>query len=128
MLPLLLLIEAVTADPPKPGPVEHLRKVVVAAIRNCPDPVPGEVTVCARDRGVAEGYRLPRLDSRYAGAALRPSGRGTLAGADLGASGTGSCSTIGASGATGCSLAEINAWSAWRRQQRSDAQVDEMPH
>ena len=117
---LLLLAAALAAPAAKPGPVEQLRKVVVGAIRNCLAPESGEIVVCAPDRGVAEGYRLPRLDPRYAGSNLRPSGRGTLP--NVGASGTGSCSTVGGGGQTGCALAEAKAWGAWKRERKSAGQ------
>lgn len=117
---LLLLAVAIVAPAAKPGPVEQLRKVVVGAIRNCLAPENGEIVVCAPDRGVAEGYRLPRLDPRYAGSALRLSGRGTLP--DVGATGTGSCSTVGGGGQTGCALAEANAWGAWKRERKRAGQ------
>lgn len=108
------------AAPPAPGPVEHLHKVVVDAIRPCPKAADGEIVVCSRDRGIDEGYRLPKLDQRYAGAAARPGGRGTMASPSLGAAGAGSCSSTGAGGATGCSLKEANDWGAWKKQEKAD--------
>lgn len=116
----LLLLAAEAAKPAPAGPVDHLHQVVVEAIRNCPQGADGAIVVCARDRGIAEGWRLPKLDPRYAGNALRPSGRGTLATSDVAATGVGSCSATGAAGATGCSLAEANAWGAWKREQKAD--------
>lgn len=125
-LALILAIAAAEppppADPPKAGPVEHLHKQVVAAIRNCPEGEEGEIVVCSRDRGIAEAYRIPKMDSRFANN-LRASGRGTAsaaAGADVAAAGTGSCSAAGAGGATGCQLQIDKQWSDWKRQQQAD--------
>lgn len=118
ILPLLL---AAAATPPVPaGPVDRLHKIVVDAIRNCPEHAPGEIVVCARDHGFAEGYRLPRLDPRFAGGGVPAKGRGSLADAGIGAAGTGSCSATGSGGATGCSLREENNWGDWKRQARAD--------
>lgn len=127
LLALLLLAAAPASAPAKvepspPGPVEHLAKRVVEAIRNCPEPEPGEIAVCARDRGVAEGWRLPRLDPKYAGTKLRPSGRGTLASEGPGAAGTGSCTAAGAGGSTGCMLQLDNQWGAWKKEQQATGQ------
>ncbi len=114
-----LLLLAAAADPPKAGPVETLHKQVVDAIRNCPVAAPGEITVCARDRGIAEGYRIPKMDPRFA-EGLRPSGRGTIVAPDVGASGTGSCTTTGGGGFTGCSLQDYRNWGAWKAQEKAD--------
>jgi hypothetical protein len=123
MLALLTFFAAAAAPPPaKSGPVEKLHEVVVDAIRNCPRSTDGEIVICARDRGIAEGYRIPKLDPRFAGARLRPSGRGTIDGADVGKSGIGSCTKVGAGGSTGCALRDLNQWSDWRRQQRRAAE------
>lgn len=120
-LALLVLLQAVAADPPPapapPAPVETLHKIVVDAIRNCPKGDPGEIVVCSKDRGLAEGFRIPKLDSRFA-RNLRPSGRGEAVSAELGAVGIGSCSKVGAGGAIGCARNEINAWAAEQRLKR----------
>ena len=116
MLALLLFAQATTGKPAEP--VGHLREVVVDAIRNCPKPVGDEIVVCSRDRGIAEGYRIPKLDPRYA-TNLRPSGRGELAGAEVGATGVRSCTNVGAVGATGCTLGDYSLWGAWAREQRA---------
>ena len=124
MLPLLLLAAAAAPPAPaKPGPVETLHKQVVDAIRNCPVAGPGEITVCARDRGIAEGYRIPRMDPRFAGNALRPSGRGTIVAPDVAASGTGSCTTAGGGGFTGCSLQDYRNWGAWKAQEKAEGRA-----
>jgi len=118
MLALLTFFAAAAGQPAKAGPIEDLHQRVVEAIRNCPHSSDGEIVICARDRGFAEGYRIPKMDPRYAGGKLRPSGRGTVDGADVGASGIGSCTNVGAGGSVGCTLRDLNKWSDWRRQQR----------
>jgi len=123
MLALLTFFAAAAGQQPaKSGPIEDLHQRVVEAIRNCPRSTDGEIVICARDRGIAEGYRIPKMDPRFAGGKLRPSGRGTIDGADVGASGIGSCTKVGAGGSTGCALRDLNKWSDWRRQQRRAAE------
>ena len=117
---IALLLAAAVAEPPKAGPVEVLHRKVVTAIRNCPDAAPGEITVCARDRGIAESYRIPRLDPRFAGAAPRSTGRGALAAAGPGAAGTGSCTNTGAGGFTGCSLQDYRNWGRWKDREKAN--------
>ena len=123
---LLFAAEIVTAKPPL-GPIEKEHKMVVEAVRGCPEAEEGEIVVCSKDRGIAEAYRLPRLDPRF-DLRLRKNGRGALTDRDLGASGIGSCSNSGAGGATGCSVREENAWAAWKRQQKAEAHAYEDPN
>jgi hypothetical protein len=118
MLPLLFLIQAATEDappPPPPKPTEALRQIVVDAIRNCGKSSDGEVVVCARDRGIAEGYRIPKMDDRFA-RNLRPSGRGELTAAAEGAIGPGTCTKVGQGGAIGCTKEQIQIWAAERKR------------
>lgn len=117
---ILLMLAAVAAAVPKAGPVETLHTVVVEAIRNCPKGKGDEIVVCSRDRGIAEGFRLPRLDPRYAGPGLKPGGRGVLTDAGVAAVGVGSCSTVGANGATGCGRRAADDWGAWKRGERAE--------
>ena len=114
------MLAAAAAAKPVSGPVEHLKKVVVEAIRNCPQAEDGTVVVCARDRGIAEGYRLPKLDPRYAASDPTARRRPGEALDGVGAAGTGSCSTVGAGGATGCNAAQIRAWRAQKSEDRKD--------
>ncbi len=98
-------------------PIEKQRQVVVRAIRNCPTPkTPDEIVVCSRDRGVAEAYRLPKIDPRLEKAARGdpPLGGGLVAGQALAA---GDCSAVGSAGQTGCALGAANTWAAERRVQ-----------
>lgn len=112
------LLAAATTPPVPAGPVDHLHKIVVDAIRNCPEHTPDEIVVCAKDRGVAEGYRLPRLDSRYASrGGEKP--RVSLTDPAVGAAGTG-CTNTGSGGTNGCGLKEENAWGDWKRQAKAD--------
>jgi hypothetical protein len=124
MLPLLLL--AATTAPPKAGPIEKEHKMVVEAVRGCPEHDEGEIVVCARDRGIAEGFRLPRLDARFAGP-LAKNGRTQLDDPTVGATGIGSCSNVGAGGSTGCSARDYDAWHITRRQRQIDAHAYEDP-
>ena len=127
MLPLLLLAAEIATNKPKLGPVEKEHKMVVEAVRGCPEAEEGEIVVCSKDRGIAEAYRLPRLDPRF-DLRLRKNGRGGLTDPALGASGVGSCSNSGASGATGCSLREENAWARWKQEQKKEAHAYENPN
>jgi hypothetical protein len=125
VLPFLFLLQAAAVDapkpPPPPAPTETLHKIVVDAIRNCAQPITGEVVVCAKDRGIAEGYRIPKMDERFA-KNLRPSGRGEIEAVDLGIGGLNTCSKVGAAGAIGCTKNEINTWAAEQRLKREAGQ------
>ena len=116
MLALLLLA---VADPPAPtpAPTEALKQVVVDAIRNCGKSQGDEIVVCSRDRGVAESYRLPKIQPRLAESAHTGGKLEALAGA--GAGGQGTCTATGAAGTTGCSLAQANAWGEWKKRQKA---------
>jgi len=127
MIPLLLLAAEIATAKPKVGPIEKEHKMVVEAVRGCAENEEDVVVICSKDRGIAEAYRLPRLDPRF-DLRLRKNGRGALTDMDIGASGVGSCSTGGASGATGCSVREENAWAAWKRQQKAEAHAYEDPN
>lgn len=59
MLWLLLLAIDPVAEPPA-DPLKDLRGTVVAAIRNCGMTTTGEIVVCSRDKGYAEGERRLR--------------------------------------------------------------------
>ncbi len=127
LLPILLLFAAeIPSSKPVVGPIEKEHKMVVQAVRGCPEPREGEVVVCSRDRGVAEGYRLPRLDPRFADN-LRPTGRAGPADATLGASGAGACSPSGAGGFTGCAKRGYDAGGAARRRRKAEARAYETP-
>lgn len=63
MILMLLLQAAAPAPPPPADPFASLKSTVVAAIRNCGKAdATGEIRVCSRDRGFAEGEvnRLPK--------------------------------------------------------------------
>lgn len=123
MLPLLLFAALAAEGPPttkpKMGPVEKEHKMVVDAVRGCPEGGEiDEVVVCARDRGLAEGYRLPKLDPRFA-INLDKNGRTQLDDPGLGASGAGSCSNSGAGGNTGCTLRNIRSWAEEQKRKKA---------
>jgi hypothetical protein len=127
MLLLLLFAAEIATTKPKMGPIEKEHKIVVDAVRGCRDYEEGEIVVCSSDRGVAEGYRLPKLDTRFAGA-LSKNGRSELTDVDLGASGAGSCSATGAAGATGCAKREYDNWAKWKLEQKKQAHAYEDPN
>lgn len=129
MVPLLLLLAAAIATPKsKMGPVEKERKMVVDAVRGCPEASDeDEIVICSNDRGISEGYRLPKLDPRF-DMTLRQRERGGLADPGLGAGGVGSCSTTGAGGSTGCTLRGINNWAAEQRRKQAADRVFENPN
>ncbi len=70
MMALLFLAAAAAAaapEKPKAGPVEKQHQFVVDAVRGCPEAATvDEIVICSNDRGIAEVYRLPRLDQRFA--------------------------------------------------------------
>ena len=128
MIPILLLFAAeIATTKPKLGPIEKEHKMVVDAVRGCPESESeDEIVVCSKDRGVAEAYRLPKLDPRF-DVRLRKNGRGGLDD-DLGAGGIGSCTTTGAGGSTGCTLRGINNWAAEQRRKKADDHAYEDPN
>ena len=116
MLALLLAAE----EPPAAAasaPTEALKQVVVDAIRNCGKSQGDEIVVCSRDRGLAESYRLPKIQPRLAEAGKTGGKLEALAGA--GAAGQGTCTATGGAGTTGCSLAQANAWAEWKKRQKA---------
>lgn len=128
----LLLFAALAAEgppttKPKMGPIEREHKIVVDAVRGCPEDEEDEVVVCSRDRGIAEGYRLPKLDPRFA-LNTRKNGRGELTDPALGASGAGSCSNSGAGGSTGCTLRNIKSWAEERKRQKAEDRAWQTPN
>ena len=129
----LLLAAALAAEgppttKPKMGPIEKEHKVVVDAVRGCPESEDDdEVVVCSRDRGVAEGYRLPKLDPRFA-LGLSANGRTQLTDPALGATGVGSCSNVGAGGNTGCTLRNIKSWADEQKQKKAQDQAWQNPN
>ncbi len=132
MLPLLFFAALAADGPPttkpKMGPIEKEHKVVVDAVRGCPESEDeDEVVVCSRDRGIAEGYRLPKLDPRFA-LGLSTNGRTQLVDPALGATGTGSCSNVGAGGNTGCTLRSIKSWADEQKQKKADDQAWQNPN
>ncbi len=111
-LSLILLAAVALAAPatdplaaPPADPVVALKTRVVEAIRNCPKPVAGEIVVCSRDRGVAEGYRLPKIAERYDyRGGIESVSRERHRIMEGGEAGAGSCGPVGAGGWTGCLL------------------------
>jgi len=129
----LLLAAALAAEgppttKPKMGPIEKEHKVVVDAVRGCPESDDDdEVVVCSRDRGIAEGYRLPKLDPRFA-LGLSRNGRTQLVDPVLGATGAGSCTNVGAGGSTGCTLRNIKSWADEQKQKKAEDKAWQDPN
>ena len=129
----LLLAAAIAAEgppttKPKMGPIEKEHKVVVDAVRGCPESEDeDEVVVCSRDRGIAEGYRLPKLDPRFA-LGLNRNGRTQLTDPALGAAGAGSCTNVGAGGSTGCTLRNIKSWADEQKQKKAEDRAWQDPN
>jgi hypothetical protein len=112
---LMFAAAAAAAATPTAGPVQKLKERVVEAVRNCPQTKPGEVVVCARTPGTPAPYRLPRLDPRYAEAAVD----GSVVAGDVGAAGAGSCSATGGAGQIGCARRDYGTWKAEQRRKRA---------
>lgn len=132
MLALLFFAALATEGPPtakpKMGPIEKERKMVVDAIRGCPEREDeDEIVVCSRDRGVAESYRLPKLDPRFA-VNLGKNGRSQVTDPALGAVGAGSCSNSGAGGSTGCTLRNIRSWAEEQKRKKAEDQAWRNPN
>lgn len=95
---------------------QPLHDVVTQAIRNCPAPKDGVISVCARDRGFAEKYRIQRLAKPTVDLGepkIKLSGEGSAV--------PGDCSNIGQAGAIGCSKRDYDAWASWKRRQQAEA-------
>jgi hypothetical protein len=115
---------APTPSAPAPTPsvplgeplTQPLHDVVTQAIRNCPPPKDGVISVCARDRGFAEKYRIQRLAKPTVDLGdpkIKLSGEGSPL--------PGECSNIGQAGAIGCSKRDYQDWAAWKRRQQAEA-------
>jgi hypothetical protein len=131
MIALLLLAAAAAGPPtnkPKMGPVEREHKIVVDAVRGCPEgDDEDEIVICSRDRGIAEGYRLPKLDPRFA-INLAKNGRSQLTDPAVGATGAGSCTNVGAGGSTGCTLRGIKSWADDQKRKKAEDQAWQNPN
>ncbi len=122
MFPLILALAladppAAPADPTAAAAAE-IRQKVVTAIRNCGRTEGDEIVVCSKDRGIAESYRLPKLDPRYAESdpKLRKP-EDAIAGPGDG--GFGTCGAVGIGAGTGCALRDYRAWGDWKRRQKA---------
>jgi len=126
-MPFLLILALAATDPPAEpitAAAADIRKKVVEAIRACPETKGDEIVVCSRDRGIAESYRLPKLDPRFAASDPKlKTAEEALEG--VGDVGTGSCSAVGAGGAFGCAKRDYNAWGDWKRRQRAAREAAE---
>ncbi|MDO6416537.1 hypothetical protein Q4F19_19295 [Sphingomonas sp. BIUV-7] len=124
-MPLLLILALAAADPPAEpvaAATAEIRQKVIDAIRACPESKGDEIVICSRDRGIAESYRLPKLDPRFA--ETDPKLKTTEEALDgVGDTGTGSCSAVGAGGAFGCAKRDYNDWGDWKRRQRAARQA-----
>jgi hypothetical protein len=122
-MPLLLILALALADPPTAEAAAaegaaDIRQKVVAAIRNCGQGKGDEIVVCSKDRGVAEAYRMPKLDPRFAEADPKLKKADDAFG-DTGDGGFGQCSAVGIGAGTGCALNDYRAWGDWKRRQKA---------
>ena len=123
---LLLILALAAADPPADAAAAaaDIRQKVVTAIRNCPEAKGDEIVICSRDRGIAESYRLPKLDPRYADS--DPKIRTPEAVFEgTGDGGFGSCSAVGIGAGTGCAMRDYRAWGDWKRRQKAAREAAE---
>lgn len=118
---LTLLVAAVLgqADPPA-SPLQDMHTRVIEAIRNCAHPAPGEIVVCSKDRGFAEGYRLPKSDPRFE---HRDSPIVNLLQGNDGPP-PNACNSPSLVGKTGCSIDDYRKWQAWKRAQEARGQAN----
>ncbi|QJU56863.1 hypothetical protein HL653_02810 [Sphingomonas sp. AP4-R1] len=125
---LFLILALALAEPPAEQPpsaeaaaaagAADIHQKVVTAIRNCPETKGDEIVVCSKDRGIAESFRLPKLDPRFAQSdpKLR---KPADAFEGTGDGGFGSCSAVGIGAGTGCAMRDYRAWGDWKRRQRA---------
>jgi hypothetical protein len=119
---LLLIFALLAADPPAEAAAAasaaEIRQKVVAAIRNCGQAGGDEIVVCSKDRGLAESYRLPKLDPRFAQAEPKLKTAEDAMGG-TGDGGFGQCSAVGIGAGTGCAMQDYRAWGDWKRRQKA---------
>ena len=95
---------------------ERVNQLIIFGDDPCPPSAEGEITVCAR-KDEAERYRIPEsLRSDPGAPGNEPWTERVRAYETVSASGTESCSPVGAGGATGCMSRLIDAAYAEKRQ------------
>jgi hypothetical protein len=121
-MPFLLILALLAADPPAEAAAAasaaEIHQKVVAAIRNCGQGKGDEIIVCSKDRGLAESYRLPKLDPRFVEADPKLK-KAEDAFGDTGDGGFGQCSAVGIGAGTGCAMRDYRAWGDWKRRQKA---------
>jgi hypothetical protein len=93
---------------------EKVNQLIVYGDDPCPPSTGGEITVCAR-KEEAERYRIPEILRGSASAQNEAWNNKVLAYETVGATGTHSCSPVGAGGSLGCTTKLIDAAFAEKR-------------
>jgi hypothetical protein len=90
------------------SPDERINQLIIYGEDKCPESKGDEIVVCAR-LGEAERYRIPTTLRTGAASVSKDAWTNRVKSYEYaGASGTMSCSPVGAGGFTGCGLREIN--------------------
>ena len=108
-----LLAAAAPAMAQEPG--EKVNQLIVFGDDPCPQSSEGEITVCAR-KNESERYRIPEPLRGAASPQNDAWNNKVLAYETVGATGTRSCSPVGAGGSLGCTQKLIDAAYAEKRQ------------
>ncbi len=106
---------------PLPAAAQSLPKLVIYGDQKCPTDASGnEIIVCER-RSQEEQFRIPKELRELE---ITPQNEGWAARAaandDVGATGTGSCSNVGAGGSTGCFLQQSRNNKATNKARKAD--------
>lgn len=112
-LPMLLAAGAPAATAQDAG--EKVNQLIVFGDDPCPQSREGEITVCAR-KDESERYRIPEPLRGAASPQNDAWNNKVLAYETVGATGTRSCSPVGAGGSLGCTQRLIDATYAEKRQ------------
>jgi hypothetical protein len=112
----LLAVAPVMAQDVQSSPDEKINQLIIYGEDKCPESKGDEIVVCAR-LGEAERYRIPSsLRSGEVSVSKDAWTNRVKSYEYAGASGTMSCSPVGAGGFTGCGLKEINDAYAEKKQ------------
>ncbi|WP_066559334.1 hypothetical protein [Croceicoccus bisphenolivorans] len=99
-----------------------VNQVIVYGDQECPPSTADQITVCVRQE---DPYRIPQNLRQSESKQNEAWAERVAANRNVGATGAGSCNTVGAEGQTGCSLAEIDQAYAEKRNS-SDVQMGKL--